>query len=94
MQLPGPADQPPPEHPGQLQLLPGASSGSPAHVPEVQNQQAVVALAGAQQQLPMVGWVAYQLAPSRDFPLAHFILSLVVYNVWCRALSLSLLLAS
>ena len=50
MQLPGPADQPLPEHPGQLRLLPGASSGSPAHVPEVQNLQAIVALAGAQQQ--------------------------------------------
>ena len=72
VQHPGPVDQPSPELPGQLRLLPGAFSGSPDHVPEVQNHQAVVALAGAQQQLPVVGRVVYQLAPFRDFPPAHF----------------------
>ena len=50
VQLPGPADQPSLDLPGQLRLLPGASSGSLDLVPSVQNQQAVVALAGAQQQ--------------------------------------------
>ena len=50
VQLPGLMGQPLPDHPGQLQLLPGASSGSLDLAPSVQNRQAVVALTGAQQQ--------------------------------------------
>ena len=50
VQLPGQMGQPSPDLPGQLRLLPWVSSGSLSLVPSVQNHQAVVALAGAQQQ--------------------------------------------
>ena len=59
--------------PGQLRLLPGASSGFPVLVPSVQDHWPVVVQAVSQQLMAVVGRKAYQLAPFRDIPSAAHI---------------------
>ena len=58
----------PHDQPGQLWLLPGASSGYPVLVPSVQDHWPVVVQAVSQQLMAVVGREAYQLAPFRDIP--------------------------
>ena len=63
----------PHDQPGQLRLLPGASSGFPVLIPSVQDHWPVVVQAVSQQLMAVVGRKAYQLAPFREFPYtAHY----------------------